>query len=113
MDMSQIQGMMDGAKRLQEELGRTEVEGVSGAGMVEVRAESVALHNRADAMPFPIDDETMANEESRLQHRFVDLRRAPMQRALRLRHRVASAAEQRSSQLQRRTSRQRFNLDLV
>jgi aspartyl-tRNA synthetase len=60
-------------------------------GTVEVRAAEIVVHNRADSVPFPIDEQGEANEEARLKHRFVDLRRPPLQRALRLRHRLAAA----------------------
>ncbi len=63
-------------------------------GMVEVLGEQVVVHNRADAVPFPVEDETTANEEVRLTHRYVDLRRPAMQRAMRLRARLASKARQ-------------------
>src|SRR5580765_5437285 len=61
-------------------------------GTIEVRAAETVLHNPAIGVPFPVDDETEAGEELRLQHRYVDLRRPKLQRALRLRHRIASAA---------------------
>jgi len=61
-------------------------------GTVELRALEIVIHNPATAVPFPIDDQTEANEEARLRHRYVDLRRPRLQRALRLRHRLAAAA---------------------
>ena len=61
-------------------------------GTVEVRASRLVIHNRAEAMPFPVDDGFEANEEARLTHRYVDLRRPRMQRVLRTRHRLAGAA---------------------
>ncbi len=61
-------------------------------GEVEVRARGLAIHNRAEAVPFPVDDEAEVNEEARLRHRYVDLRRPRLQRALRLRHRLGAAA---------------------
>jgi aspartyl-tRNA synthetase len=63
-------------------------------GEVEVRAADIVVHNRATALPFPVDDETEAGEELRLTHRFVDLRRPRLQRALRLRHALGRAARQ-------------------
>jgi aspartyl-tRNA synthetase len=63
-------------------------------GMVEIRAEALSILNRATEVPFPVEDETTANEESRLTHRYVDLRRPRMQRLLRARHRFAAAARQ-------------------
>ncbi len=61
-------------------------------GSVEVRARRLEVHNRAEHVPFPVDDEVAANEEARLTHRYVDLRRPRLQWALRTRHRLASAA---------------------
>jgi len=61
-------------------------------GYVEVRVAEIVVHNPATGVPFPVDDEAEANEELRLQHRYVDLRRPRLQRAIRLRHRLAAAA---------------------
>jgi aspartyl-tRNA synthetase len=61
-------------------------------GRVEVRATQLVIHNRADWVPFPVDDEAEPHEEARLKYRYVDLRRPKLQRALRLRHRLAAAA---------------------
>ncbi len=61
-------------------------------GTVEIRAGRLVLHNRAEAVPFLVDDASDINEETRLAHRYVDLRRPSLQRRLRLRHRLAVAA---------------------
>jgi aspartyl-tRNA synthetase len=61
-------------------------------GDVEVRVVDIVVHNPATGVPFPVDDEAEANEELRLQHRYVDLRRPRLQRAIRLRHKLAAAA---------------------
>jgi aspartyl-tRNA synthetase len=61
-------------------------------GRVEVRASRLVLHNPATHVPMPVEDESEANEEVRLTYRFVDLRRPRLQRALRTRHRLATAA---------------------
>jgi aspartyl-tRNA synthetase len=61
-------------------------------GQVEVRATEIVVHNPATHVPFPVDDEAEANEELRLQHRYVDLRRPRLQRSIRLRHKLAAAA---------------------
>jgi aspartyl-tRNA synthetase len=61
-------------------------------GEVEVRVAELTVHNPASGVPFPVDDEAEANEELRLQHRYVDLRRPRLQRSIRLRHRIAAAA---------------------
>jgi aspartyl-tRNA synthetase len=59
-------------------------------GEVEVLVHEVEILNASATPPFQIDDDNLA-EETRLAHRVLDLRREPMQRNLRLRHRAASA----------------------
>jgi aspartyl-tRNA synthetase len=61
------------------------------SGAVEVLAEEVEILNPSAPPPFQLDDENLS-EPVRLEHRVLDLRREPMQRNLRLRHRTASAA---------------------
>jgi len=61
------------------------------SGAVEVLAESVEILNPSAPPPFQLDEENLS-ESVRLEHRVLDLRREPMQRNLRLRHRAASAA---------------------
>jgi aspartyl-tRNA synthetase len=57
-------------------------------GEVEVHATDLEIFNRAEPPPFPIEDNTQTDEQKRLHHRYLDLRRAPMQRALETRHRM-------------------------
>ena len=56
-------------------------------GMVEVYATEVEVLNRAEPLPFQLDDENVG-EAVRLEHRYLDLRGEKMQRTLRLRHKV-------------------------
>ena len=60
------------------------------SGEVEVLAQEVEILNPSAPLPFQIDDENL-NENTRLTHRVLDLRRAPMQKNLRLRYRTAMA----------------------
>jgi len=60
------------------------------SGEVEVLAQELEILNPAVPPPFQLDDENL-NENTRLEHRVIDLRREPMQRNLRLRYRVAMA----------------------
>jgi aspartyl-tRNA synthetase len=63
-------------------------------GQIEVVAEALDVLNMAEVLPFPVDDPDAAskvNEELRLKHRYLDLRRPEMMRALRLRSKVAIA----------------------
>ncbi len=60
-------------------------------GEVEVRAAGYEVLAKADTPAFPIDEETDVEEALRLRHRYLDLRREPMQHALELRHEVTRA----------------------
>ena len=57
-------------------------------GMVEVLTQTLEVLNPSLTPPFQIDDDNI-NENIRLQYRYLDLRRAPMQKNLRLRYRVS------------------------
>ncbi len=57
-------------------------------GDVEVHAIELAVFNKSETPPFEIADTLDTGEEKRLQHRYLDLRRAPFQRTLRVRHRI-------------------------
>jgi aspartyl-tRNA synthetase len=57
-------------------------------GEVEVAAASLEILAEAETPPFPIEDRLEAGEELRLRFRYLDLRRAEMTEALRIRHRV-------------------------
>jgi len=59
-------------------------------GQVEVLGEAVTVLNRAETPPFQLDEEDV-NEETRLRHRYVDLRRPIMQERLRVRGRITRA----------------------
>ena len=58
-------------------------------GRLEIRAEEIRLLNRSETPPFPITAVVSASEETRLEYRFLDLRRQRLQRNLRLRHQVS------------------------
>ncbi len=61
-------------------------------GEIEVRATQLEVFNRAETPPFPIEDRIDTAEEKRLAHRYLDLRRAPLQKVLVIRHRMNQAA---------------------
>lgn len=58
-----------------------------GTGAIEVAAGKVTILNRAEVLPFPLDEDEV-NEDLRLQYRYLDLRRKKMVSNLRTRHRV-------------------------
>ena len=55
-------------------------------GEIEVVAREVRLLNRATPPPFPLEDNPGVDESTRMRYRIHDLRRAPQQRNLRVRH---------------------------
>jgi aspartyl-tRNA synthetase len=59
-------------------------------GDIEVIPSELRILNRADPLPFPIDAEPQ-NEDLRMTHRYLDLRRPRLARNLRIRHRAAKA----------------------
>ncbi len=62
-------------------------------GEIEIVVKKAEVLNPAPAeLPFPLDGAAAANEELRLKHRYLDLRREPLQKTMQLRSRVALAA---------------------
>jgi len=59
-------------------------------GDIEIIPSELRILNRADPLPFPLDAEPQ-NEDLRMTHRYLDLRRPRLARNLRIRHRAAKA----------------------
>jgi aspartyl-tRNA synthetase len=59
-------------------------------GDIEIIPSDLRILNRADPLPFPLDAEPQ-NEDLRMTHRYLDLRRPRLARNLRIRHRAAKA----------------------
>lgn len=59
-------------------------------GAVEVKAEKLEVLNACPSLPFEVNEfgDELANEDLRLQHRYLDLRRKSLQSVLILRHRM-------------------------
>ncbi len=57
-------------------------------GEIEVHAIDLEIFNRCEPTPFQIDESIETGEEKRLQYRYLDLRRAPLQKTLVTRARV-------------------------
>jgi aspartyl-tRNA synthetase len=57
-------------------------------GEIEVHATELEIFNRCEPTPFQVEDQIDTAEEKRLQYRYLDLRRAPLQRTLMTRARV-------------------------
>jgi aspartyl-tRNA synthetase len=60
-------------------------------GAIEVVAHEAVVFNKSETPPFELVDRLEAREELRLEYRYLDLRRAPLQRALRARHAINQA----------------------
>ena len=63
-------------------------------GHVEIYVTELRILAKAKTPPFEITPQTKVNEELRLKYRYLDLRRAPLQQNLILRHKIAQCARQ-------------------
>src|SRR3954463_333484 len=57
-------------------------------GEIEGHAGKPSVFNRSEPVPFQVEDQIDTAEEKRLAHRYLDLRRAPLQRTLMTRSRM-------------------------
>jgi aspartyl-tRNA synthetase len=60
-------------------------------GEVEIDVSSLTIINTAETLPLIVDDVTDAGEDIRLQYRYLDLRRSPMQEKLVVRSKIMNA----------------------
>jgi aspartyl-tRNA synthetase len=67
-------------------------------GEIEIEATELLVLNDTRLAPFSPSEEAIQNEEVRLKYRYVDLRRAEMQRNFRLRHDITLAIRDNLSQ---------------
>ncbi len=58
-------------------------------GEIEIKLTELQVLNKAVTPPFMIEENTDGGEDIRAQYRYLDLRRAPLKRALELRHKMA------------------------
>ena len=61
-------------------------------GDVEIQVNELRILSKAQTPPFEILDETKTGEELRLKHRYLDLRRKPLQDNLMMRSKIAKVA---------------------
>jgi aspartyl-tRNA synthetase len=61
-------------------------------GEIEVEVQEATVFNRSETPPFELTDQTDTREEIRLMYRYLDLRRGPLQRALKMRHAINQVA---------------------
>jgi aspartyl-tRNA synthetase len=67
-------------------------------GEIEIETTQLLVLNDTRLAPFSSSEEAIQNEEVRLKYRYIDLRRAEMQRNFRLRHDIALAVRESLSQ---------------
>ena len=58
-------------------------------GDIEVSAEKIEVLNEAQTPPFTIEENSDGGDDLRMKYRYLDLRRAPLQRNMILRHKMA------------------------
>jgi aspartyl-tRNA synthetase len=63
-------------------------------GEIEVRTEKLTVLNKSKTPPFEPTGDNIPNEELRLKHRYVDLRRPALQEAMILRHKLCQATRE-------------------
>lgn len=63
-------------------------------GNVEIFVEDLRVLAKAQTPPFEITNETKVNEELRLKYRYLDLRRAPLQQNIIMRHQIAKVTRE-------------------
>ena len=87
-DVIQIVGRVNARPVIE---GESTVNETIPTGEIELVASTLKVINKADVLPFPLDKE-LSNEDLRLSHRYLDLRRPRMTRNLKVRHKVTKAA---------------------
>ncbi len=60
-------------------------------GEIEIVALEATIFNKSETPPFPIEARSDTREEVRLEYRYLDLRREPLQQALIMRHNINQA----------------------
>ena len=63
-------------------------------GATEVECDDIEILARSETPPFDIADEINAREELRLEYRYLDLRRRPLQEKIRIRHETTLAVRE-------------------
>ena len=69
-------------------------------GQIELFGVQLEVLSAAEALPFPVAEETQVSESLRLQHRFLDLRRQGLHSRIRLRAEVVASIRKRLNDLE-------------
>lgn len=86
-DVVQVTGVVSERPEIE---GQSTVNDSIDTGEIEIVATELKVINRAEVLPFQLDKE-LSNEDLRMKHRYLDLRRPRMSRNLKMRHRVTKA----------------------
>ena len=73
---------------------RSSVNNEIKTGQVEIDVTDLRILAKAQTTPFEITNETKVNEELRLKYRYLDLRRAPLQQNIIMRHQIAKVTRE-------------------
>ncbi|NNC88771.1 MAG: aspartate--tRNA ligase [Akkermansiaceae bacterium] len=87
-DVIQVTGRVDERPVID---GDSTVNEAIATGEIELVASDLQIINKAEVLPFQLDKD-LSNEDLRLSHRYLDLRRPRMANNIRLRHKVTKAA---------------------
>ena len=68
-------------------------------GEIEIEVTTLTILKASKTPPFTIEDESDGGEELRMNYRFLDLRRSPLQKNLMLRHRLSLATRKYLSEI--------------
>ncbi len=68
---------------------RASKNGKIATGDIEIALEGIEVLNSSQLPPFTIEEQSDGGDELRMRYRYLDLRRAPLRRAMELRHRMA------------------------
>jgi len=60
-------------------------------GAIEIEVSTLKVLNSSETPPFTIEDNSDGGDELRMKYRYLDLRRNPLQKNMRLRHKMAKA----------------------
>lgn len=86
-DVIQVSGRVDKRPEIE---GQSTVNDAIATGEIELVASELKILNKAEVLPFQLDKE-LSNEDLRMKHRYLDLRRPRMASNLRQRHLITKA----------------------
>ncbi len=86
-DVIQVTGKIEDRPEIE---GQSTVNEAIDTGEIEIVATELKVLNKSEVLPFQLDKE-LSNEDLRMKHRYLDLRRPRMAKNLRVRHAITKA----------------------